>query len=357
MSTTCRFESCQAHDKHTLIYKTSRLDLSNVPSVWKFRACVAAAVLGLLCQIYFCFSYDIWFDESFSLQLIRHNYAEVISLTATDIHAPFYYLILKCVVDFGHLLFPGVSPIFFGKFVSVIPYIALLLVCCTKVRRQYGDYVAGIGSVCLVCLRIEYGVEVRMYSFGLLFVTLAFIWLADIVRRWDRRAWTGFVVFSLCAAYTHTYALLAVSALWLSLLVYVCMTQRRRLKAWCIAAVVTIVCYLPWMSVLIGQVEHVSGGFWIGPLTLESLKDLLDGVMNRSLCLLGWLLFALLFTVFDKHRTCGGATVSRNYWHSHPLFRAARRSRSISMRAAGPDLSLSCARLRVSVARPVDRSE
>ena len=278
----------------------NKFDFTSLSGTWKFRACMAVAVLAVLCQLYYCFSYDIWFDESFSLQLIQHSFTDVIRLTSADIHAPFYYLILKLFVDGVHLLLPNVPAIFLGKMVSVIPFIILIAVCATKVRRQWGNYVAGVGAVCLACLRIEYGVEIRMYSFGLLFVTLAFLWLWDVLSRWDVRSWAGFVIFSLCAAYTHTYALLAVSGLWLALLIYVCVSSRSHLKAWGIAAAITIVGYLPWMSVLIGQVEHVSGGFWIEPLTPGSLIHLVSAMLNNQQCMIGWLFFAFLLILFNK---------------------------------------------------------
>ena len=280
----------------------NKFDFTSLSGTWKFRACMAVAVLAVLCQLYYCFSYSIWYDESYSLQIIRFGYTQVVYITSIDVHPPLYYLILKLFVDGVHLLLPNVQAIFLGKMVSVIPFIILIAVCATKVRRQWGNYVAGVGAVCLACLRIEYGVEIRMYSFGLLFVTLTFLWLWDVLSRWDVRAWSGFVIFSLCAAYTHYFALLAVSGLWLALLIYVCVNSRSHLKAWGIAAAITIVGYLPWVPAIVARYVKVSNkGFWIEPLTLESFCNLVGFVINDNICqIVSLILMSLMLTNHKK---------------------------------------------------------
>ena len=39
--------------------------------------------------------WSIWFDEAFSAYLIRYSYSEVAQFTATDVHPPLYYWLLK----------------------------------------------------------------------------------------------------------------------------------------------------------------------------------------------------------------------------------------------------------------------
>ena len=40
----------------------------------------------------------IWFDEAFSLQLAKLSVSDVIKYTASDVHPPLYYLILRAFV-------------------------------------------------------------------------------------------------------------------------------------------------------------------------------------------------------------------------------------------------------------------
>ena len=38
---------------------------------------------------------SIWFDESYSAYLIRGDFSDIWTLTASDVHPPFYYFCLK----------------------------------------------------------------------------------------------------------------------------------------------------------------------------------------------------------------------------------------------------------------------
>ena len=119
------------------------------------------------------------------MAIIKHSYAEVINLTAKDVHPPLYYLILKIIVDGVRALVPEISVIYVAKLVSVIPYIILMLVFATKVHKEWGYYVAGTGEFGILAMSnlINYGVEIRMYSFSVLFVTLTYLYIYDVVKR------------------------------------------------------------------------------------------------------------------------------------------------------------------------------
>lgn len=241
------------------------------------------------------FSRDIWLDEAFSLNLIKHGYAEIISLTATDVHPPLYYIILKALVDLGLALLPSVHAIFIAKLVSVAPYVILLVVIAVKMRRDFGFYVASLAALCIVGMihQLEYGVEIRMYSWAMCFVTLAFLQIRDIVSKQTGRPWVLFVAFTLCAAYTHNYALVAAGLLWLALLVWLCFCKRGQLWKWGIAAVVTAAGYLPWLVILIKQLQTVSNSFW--------LTGFMYGIHDRYLLLLV-IAFLLFYVLFRKRR-------------------------------------------------------
>lgn len=240
-------------------------DSRHCPSPLFSKMCFLIAVLGVLSMAAMAFSRDIWLDEAFSLNLIKHSYAEIIALTATDVHPPLYYIILKCLVDVVHALLPSVSVIFIARLVSVVPYVILLSVIACKMRRDFGLHVASLAALCIVAMvhQLEYGVEIRMYSWAMCFVTLAFLQIRDImnVRSWH--SWVLFVAFSLCAAYTHTYALVAAGLLWLALLIWMCVSERGQIWKYVVAAVVTIVGFLPWLIVLIKQLQAVSNSFWM----------------------------------------------------------------------------------------------
>ncbi|WP_321328337.1 hypothetical protein [uncultured Ilyobacter sp.] len=238
-----------------------------------FWSCIVIASIGVLVQIIFCFSQDIWADESFSLALIKHSYSEVISLTAADVHPPLYYFILKFFVDSTRIILTDLPAVYFAKIVSTIPYILLLLVCATKIRKEWNNYVAAMFAICLVGMQnlIMYGVEIRMYNWGMLFVTLAFLYANDIITKKRKKDWILFVLFSLLAAYTHYFACIAAGISYLMLFVWFYVNDKKQIKNWLIAVIITVIGYFPWLIIFIQQAQKVSDDYWIPEIAFTTI--------------------------------------------------------------------------------------
>ena len=260
------------------------------------------AGIGICTLIITSFSLDIWVDEAFSLNLIKNSYREMISLTAIDVHPPLYYIILKFFVDGVHLILPNVSSIYLSKLVSVIPYLLLFVLCATTIRKKWGGYVAGITAVALIGMQslIEYGIEIRMYGWGMFFVSMALLFAYDILCGQKIKSWIGFVFFSLCAAYTHYFALVAVGIIYLAMLIWFLARNRIGLKKWLIAAIVTVVGYLPWFFVFLKQAQTVSGSYWIGEITIETVYEYISDVFGLPFFLL--LTIIALFACLRKNK-------------------------------------------------------
>lgn len=59
-------------------------------------------------------------DEMFSLNLIHHNFIEIVKLDSLDVHPPLYYLVVKIIFDI--LLWKGhsiISEIILGRIISI----------------------------------------------------------------------------------------------------------------------------------------------------------------------------------------------------------------------------------------------
>ena len=81
-------------------------------------------VFVLLIALSLCFltvGDEIWFDEVFSVSIVKHSFSDIISFTAADVHPPLYYFILKCFT----LIFGQRMSVY--HLVSVIPFILMLL--------------------------------------------------------------------------------------------------------------------------------------------------------------------------------------------------------------------------------------
>lgn len=291
----------------TIFFIDKLLNMQKKSSKWNqwimsskaFWFCCVISAIGLLTMIMFAFSKCIGLDEAFSLALVRHNYRDLIRLTGMDVHPPLYYLILKTVLDGGRLCFPEIPSVYLAKLVSVVPYVVLLGAGMTKVRKNWGNYVAGMWMLCVVGMSylINYGIEIRMYSWSVLFVTFVFLSVNDIVCKKSKVSWLKLVIFSLAAAYTHYYACIAAGVCYLMLLVWFAMNDRKQLKKWCVAAMVTIGAYLPWLFVLINQLHTVSNDYWISDLTVPTVLYYFAYAFDNPL-----FLFLCLFMVIQWMR-------------------------------------------------------
>lgn len=230
-----------------------------------FFLCLAASLLALSVQLFFCFSPNIWVDEAFSVALTAHPWQEMIAIAATDVHPPLYYIILKASTTFLHLLFPQVSIICLAKTVSLVPFFLLTAVAATKIRRTWGNYVGGMWALSLfaVSTTITQGVEIRMYSWALLFVTLAYICAYDIISKGRTRDWVLFSLLGIASAYTHYYAVLAVGPVYLLLLYHAYKKGKPALLLWSAVCAATVLAYQPWLVTFLNQAHTVNSDYWI----------------------------------------------------------------------------------------------
>ena len=169
-------------------------------------ACLYAVVLFYL-NVIRCFDEALWLDEAFTANLVRESIVDIFKITANDVHPPLYYLIVK-----------GFCSVFGMKgwafhFVSVVPLIITLIFLLTVVWDSFGPEVSLI-VMTLIGISDEavtYNVQIRMYSWAALFVLLSWYCFYLIVTHDSKKDYIGFSCFTLAAAYTHYYALIAVA--------------------------------------------------------------------------------------------------------------------------------------------------
>lgn len=215
------------------------------------------------------FNPSIWADEVFSMDIIKRPYSEIIDFTASDVHPPLYYFILKIFVDI--FSFSNISAIYVGKIVSIIPLALTVFYLGKKVRDNFGFLCSAIFSICVICMpkMIDYALEIRMYSWGLFFVTASFLYAYDIITKKTVSSWIFFTIYSLLAAYTHYFSLISVAVIYVYLFI-VCIRQKQLIK-WLICSAVTVIAYLPWLMVVIKQLAVVSADYWIEPITFRTI--------------------------------------------------------------------------------------
>lgn len=280
---------------------------------------VSVVLLGR--SLVLCFSNDIWYDELFTVGMIGHSYGELVGLTARDVHPPLYYMITKFFVDLCKLLLPGVRAVAAAKIVSVLPYFVLLLYSVTFIRKRFGIFTGGVFLFCVVAMPqlSGYTVEVRMYSWALLFVTAAFLHGYGAVQgpedkedchhgRPSAAAYgaadrpkgeeggdsgrtkgmrqklhgAAMACYALAAAYTQYFAAVAAAMVFLYVLFELLRRDRRRIREWFLWVAAAAAGYTPWLVALYRQVTAVNANYWILPLSWRTFGGCVKFLMKPA---------------------------------------------------------------------------
>ena len=287
---------------------------------------VSVVLLGR--SLMLCFSNDIWYDELFTVGMIGHSCGELVGLTARDVHPPLYYMITKFFVDLCKLLLPGVRAVAAAKIVSVLPYFVLLLYSVTFIRKRFGIFTGGVFLFCVVAMPqlSGYTVEVRMYSWALLFVTAAFlhgygavqgpedeeerhhgrlsaaVYGAVDVSKGEKAGGSdrtkgmrqkisaqsqklhgaAMACYALAAAYTQYFAAVAAVMVFLYVLFELLRRDRSRIREWILWVAAAAAGYTPWLVALYRQVTAVNANYWILPLSWRTFGGCVKFLMKPA---------------------------------------------------------------------------
>ena len=230
---------------------------------------IAIIVLASIFILIGAFHTEVWFDEAYTMALVRHDFGEIIRIDTGDVHPVLYYLILKAfTLVFG-------NSILTCRIFSAIAAIALGVLGFTHIRKDFGAKV-GLSFTFLIFFlpyMAQYVMEIRMYSWTMLFVALTAIYAYRISKDNKLKNWALFAIFSLGAAHCHYYGLVTVAIINGLLLLYILFskklyensdkTKKNYIIPFAITAIVQILGYLPWLFIFLQQATSVSKGYWI----------------------------------------------------------------------------------------------
>lgn len=130
------------------------------------------ALIAIGISIFIGISQSVWFDEAYSIELAKKSLSQIVSLTAVDVHPPFYYFILHYwgnIFGWGELALRSLSAICLGGSVMITG----LLV--KKIFGYRASYFV-LPFVAFSPLLIRYGFEIRMYALaGLIGISATFV--------------------------------------------------------------------------------------------------------------------------------------------------------------------------------------
>lgn len=252
---------------------------------------ILVIAIGIIFILIPNFHTNLWFDESYTVGMVNRSFTEIWSIGTFDVHPILYYWILKII----SLIF-GNNILVYRLFSTLV--IAILgIIGYTHIRKDFGEKCGLIFSFLILFMptSLVYSGEIRMYSMGMLLVTLMAIYAYRIYKNGKNANWILFTIFSLASAYTHYYALIAAGITNLILFIYILRNSIKEkkehnnkfwtkdLKKIIIVGVIQVSLYLPWLICLILQYKQVDAGFWIPDLSTETFLGIFNFQFSGSI--------------------------------------------------------------------------
>ncbi len=283
------------------IFKSKHRVLGMEVNDWWFV--VAGLIIFAALSLVTITNSSFWFDEAFGAYMIHYNFIDIARYTATDVHPPLFYWLLKSwSMVFGNTeLGLRSMSVLFGGIAIVFGYLLT--------NKLFNKTAARIGLIFMVLapMFIRYSQEARMYMMVAAIALAATYVLTIAMESKKRLHWVIYGILLALGMWVHYYA----AIIWIAHLIWHADNIRRTAgkgefrkqfisSEWKTAYIVAIILYLPWIPFFIGQSLVVQiAGFWIPPVTLGTpLNFLTNSVYYRDLAdTTSWLAFALIVVV------------------------------------------------------------
>jgi len=257
--------------------------------------------IGALLRVLDLTTSPLWYDEAYSHIMAGLPLARLMDATAADVHPPLYYLILHALA-----LVMGNTPLVLRGF-SVVCSVAGLALYWPLARELGLNRVEQLLSMALLAIwpvNVYYAQEARMYAWLQLLVVGQLYTLY-------RRNWFALALITLLAIYSHNYGLIYTAFIGL-----IGLARYRKNRADLARLVCSIaipgVAWLPWLRVLLGQMNGIYDSYWIETITpgsvVYSIYQVLagfnvpDALMPLSVLCLGAGLVILVVIGIQQHQ-------------------------------------------------------
>ncbi len=244
-------------------------DILNKRNGKSFLFSVIIAIMALTVFLVTAINHTVYsFDESYTIALTRHSFTDIWVITSFDVHPPLYYFMLKTF-----FLIVGETQLM-ARLFSWIAIAGIFLLGLFPVRRFWGNQVSLAFILLLSILPVmQYlAVDVRMYSWTMLFITAASLSAYSIFIKPTIKSYIFLFITTLCAAYTHYYGFIGSAVIYFLLFVSLLISkQYKTSKLIVVVTALFLVGFSFWIPALISQMKAVSTHFWIGGLTAKDL--------------------------------------------------------------------------------------
>ncbi len=253
---------------------------------------------------------SFWEDEGFTIWLSRMSIPDMLTATGNDVHPPLYYLFVRFFVTVF-----GESPVAF-RVTSILAYALIVLLALTIIRKLWNTGGAVLLITLLSLLRNSsvLATEARMYELALLLVLVAFLSARMIMSDGSYKYCIIYGIAVSGAAYTHYYALVTVAIMSGSLLLYVLIFDREKLKVVLITEVLAVMSYCPWAIVLYRTFRNYKDDYWIQsiPSFGKCMREIFRSNMYLEYIMLAVTVVSIIavFVIFRKEISAQKAEMS-----------------------------------------------
>ncbi|MCI0393328.1 MAG: glycosyltransferase family 39 protein [Chloroflexi bacterium] len=265
------------------------------PALFTFPLLVLGGlvVAGAGLRLYLLGGKSIWLDEAFSIALSRRGSIDLLRMVVlTDVHPPFYYLLLKLWlglgVSEGHVRL--LSAIFSLASIWLMYYVARVL---------YEDKRAGLIAAAILTFspfHIWYGQETRMYALLTFFILSSAYFFIRALRYGSFLDWVGFTLATTLALYTD------IGAIWYTIAIgaFFLVSARRfsnRIVGWFASHAGIGLLFTPWLPFLLKQASQFTGDAWLPP---PSFQAVLGSFLDFNSFNFPWMALSVLYmaTIF-----------------------------------------------------------
>lgn len=205
-----------------------------------------------------------WGDEAWTAVISQLPVVDLIKTTAADFHPPLYYLIVHYWINiFGNseISIRSISLIFW----LLAGLAAYFLGRSLKLDRLWSAFF--LLFTLFNPFIFAYAFEARNYTL-FIFLSIVSAWqFYEIIKGKGNNFL--YLIPSVLGMYTHYYMFFIIGAQYL----FVLLTRRDLIKRFILLGVGFVIAYIPWLPFFLAQTKSVASGYWIPPVTYETVRD------------------------------------------------------------------------------------
>ena len=224
---------------------------------------------NLICIIFLSFYNEtFWYDEAYSIGLVKMSFKEIWDMTAFDVHPPLYYFILKVFASiFGDSL-PSLH------LCSLLGLLGIYFLGIFPIRRLWGikTTYAFTLFISILPVTLYLGLEIRMYSWLAFFVLATAIYGYEAYLKSSYSSYIKLSIFAILASYTHNYGLVSALIIYFMLWVMFILNKKKILPL-VVSSLISLAIFAFWIPCLYYQVTAVKESYWIQIFTIDQFFD------------------------------------------------------------------------------------